>query len=181
TSRACRSTGCPRFSARCCRSTRSAGCAGRTTPGWSTAGSSKTARRIPTGRLARKRTRLEMLSRLAAPSGLAVSVPQTSTLGTSTDVSRLLVSTPTVVGELDPGQLKGELRQIGWSSDGSELYIETAEGKPPSEKLHDYTLPIGGGTPAPQTQKPEWASSYWAFKSDRFAPGLGSVFIDVDQ
>jgi hypothetical protein len=122
-----------------------------------------------------------MWSLLVTLSVLSISLLQTSTLGTSTDVSRLVVSPPTVVGEIDLGKLKGELRQIGWSSDGSELYIETAEGKPPSEKLHAYTLPIAGGAPAPQKQKPDWATSYWAFKSDRFAPGIGSLFIDVQQ
>ncbi len=28
---------------------------------------------------------------------------------------------------------------------------------------------------------PDWAQTYWAAKSDRFAPGLGSIVIDVDQ
>src|SRR5439155_24742231 len=111
------------------------------------------------GRPARKRPRLEMLSLLVALSVLSISLLQTSALGTSTDVSRLVVSAPTIVAELDLGKLKGELRQIGWSSDGSELYIETAEGKPPSEKLHYYTLPVGGGTPTPLKLKPEWATS----------------------
>jgi hypothetical protein len=122
-----------------------------------------------------------MVSLLVALSVLWISLLQTSTLGTSTDVTRLVVGTPTVVGELDLGKLKGELRQIGWSSDGSEVYIETAEGKPPSEKLHSYALQIAGGAPAPLKQKPEWATSYWAFKSDRFAPGIGSLMIDVQQ
>ena len=122
-----------------------------------------------------------MVSLLVALSLLWISLLQTSTLGTSTDVTRLVVGTPTVVGELDLGRLKGELRQIGWSSDGTELYIETAEGKPPSEKPHAYTLPIAGGAAAPQKQKPDWAASYWAFKSERFAPGVESMMIDVDQ
>jgi len=34
---------------------------------------------------------------------------------------------------------------------------------------------------APAADAPEWAQSYWAFKSDRFAPGLESMMIDVDQ
>ena len=122
-----------------------------------------------------------MVSLLVALSLLWISLLQTSTLGTSTDVTRLVVGTPTLVGELDLAKLKGDLRQIGWSSDGSELYIETTEGKPPSAKLHAYTLPIAGGAPALQKQKPDWATSYWAFKSDRFAPGIGSLMIDVQQ
>ena len=122
-----------------------------------------------------------MLSLLAALSALSISLLQTSTLGTPADVSALKVGAPTIVAELDLGKLKGELRQIAWSSDGSELYVETVEGKPPSEKLHHFTIPLAGGVPAPLKDKPGWADAYWAFKSDRFAPGMGSLFIDVDQ
>ena len=122
-----------------------------------------------------------MLSLLVALAALSISLLQTSTLGTPADVSALKVGTPTIVAELDLGKLKGELRQIGWSSAGDELYVETGEGKPPSEKLHHFTLPVAGGVPAPLEEQPDWANRYWAFKSDRFAPGIGSLFIDVDQ
>jgi hypothetical protein len=122
-----------------------------------------------------------MLSLLVALSALSISLLQTGASARPVDVSTLTVGAPALVAELDLGKLKGELRQIGWSSDGSELYVETAEGKPPSEKLHAYTVPLAGGVPAPLQQKPDWANAYWAFKSDRFAPGIGSLFIDVDQ
>jgi len=122
-----------------------------------------------------------MLPLLVALSALSISLLQTSTLGTPADVSALKVGAPTIVAELDLGKLKGELRQVGWSSDGSELYVETVEGKPPSEKLHHFTIPLAGGVPTPLEAQPDWANSYWAFKSDRFAPGIGSLFIDVDQ
>jgi hypothetical protein len=114
-------------------------------------------------------------------SALWISLLQTSALGTPADVSTLVVGAPAVVGELDLGKLKGDLRQIGWSSDGSELYVETAEGRPPTEKMHAYTIAVAGGAPVPLKQKPEWAAEYWAFKSDRFAPGIGSLIIDVQQ
>ncbi len=38
-----------------------------------------------------------------------------------------------------------------------------------------------GGAPVPLRERPEWAAAYWAFKSDRFAPGIGSLMIDVQQ
>jgi hypothetical protein len=122
-----------------------------------------------------------MRSLLAVLSALSISLLQTSTLGTPADVSALRVGAPTIVAELDLGKLKGELRQIGWSSDAGELYVETAEGKPPAEKLRHFTIPLGGGVPAPLERQPDWANTYWAFKSDRFAPGIGSLIIDVDQ
>jgi hypothetical protein len=122
-----------------------------------------------------------MLSLLVALAALSISLLQTSTLGTPADVSALKVGAPTIVAELDLGKLKGELRQIGWSASGDELYVETGEGKPPAEKLHHFLIPITGGVPASLEEQPDWANRYWAFKSDRFAPGIGSLFIDVDQ
>jgi hypothetical protein len=44
------------------------------------------------------------------------------------------------VTELDLGKLKGELRQLGWSIDGTELYVQTVDGNPNSEELRHYLL-----------------------------------------
>jgi hypothetical protein len=112
---------------------------------------------------------------------VSISLLQTSALGTPADVSALHVGAPSVVTELDVGKLKGELRQIGWSADAALIFVQIADGRPPSEKLRYYTLPASGGTPTPIDVQPDWAAAYWAFKSDRFAPGLGSLMIDVQQ
>ncbi|HJZ71187.1 MAG TPA: hypothetical protein VKE51_05570 [Vicinamibacterales bacterium] len=97
------------------------------------------------------------------------------------DVSALRVASPVLVAELDLGELKGTLRQIGWAPDRSQLYVQTAEGRPDSPKLHHYLVSVTGGAVAPAADPPEWARDYWAYKSDRFAPGMGSLFIDVKQ
>jgi hypothetical protein len=109
---------------------------------------------------------------------LSISPAQTST---AADVSTLKVSAPVVVAELDLGSLKGELRQIGWGPDLSQLYVQTADGNPGSPKLHYYVVPASGGAVAPVKEPPAWAQDYWSYKSDRFAPGIGSLFIDVEQ
>jgi hypothetical protein len=97
------------------------------------------------------------------------------------DVSTLKVAAPATVAELDLGKLKGELREVGWSSDGSELYIQTADGTPPSQKIRHYVVPVAGGAPKPVDAQPQWAIDYWTIKSDRFAPGLRSLMIDFEQ
>jgi hypothetical protein len=98
------------------------------------------------------------------------------------DVSTLAVAPPIVVTELDLGKLKGTLRRIAWSPDGRELYVQTAEGSAATPKLHHYLVSATAGAAiAPAADAPEWAEPYWAFKSDRFAPGVGSLIIDVDQ
>ena len=87
-----------------------------------------------------------------------------------------------VVAELDLGKLKGALRRIAWSPDAGQLYVQTAEGSAASPKLHHYIVAAAAGaTVTPSADPPEWADTYWAFKSDRFAPGVESMMIDVDQ
>jgi hypothetical protein len=100
---------------------------------------------------------------------------------TTVDVSTLKVGAPATVAELDLGKLKGELRQIGWSPDGTQLYVQTADGDPRSPKLRHYTVAVAGGGVKPVDNAPDWAETFWAFKSDRSAPGLGSLMIDFEQ
>ncbi|PYR43389.1 MAG: hypothetical protein DMF93_03325 [Acidobacteria bacterium] len=98
------------------------------------------------------------------------------------DVSALTIGSPVVVAELDLGKLKGALRRIAWSPDGGELYVQTAEGSAAAPKLRHYIVAAAAGAAvAPAGDAPEWAEAYWAFKSDRFAPGVESMMIDVDQ
>jgi hypothetical protein len=118
---------------------------------------------------------------LAALSAVSISLLQTSAVGTPADVSALRVGAPAAVAEIDLGKLKGELRQLGWSPDGRALFIQTGEGRPPNDRLHYYTLAVDGGALTSLAHAPDWAASYWSFKSDRFAPGVGSLMIDVQQ
>ena len=110
---------------------------------------------------------------------LLLAVLQVSTTGI--DASTLKVSPATTVAELDLGKLKGELRQICWSPDATALYVQTAEGAPGSEKLRHYSVSVNDGTETPLDAEPEWATIYWNYKSDRFAPGLRSIAIEMEQ
>ena len=110
-----------------------------------------------------------------------LSISSGQTPATAVDVSAVKVGAPTTVAELDLGKLKGELRQLGWSPDGGELYLQTADGNPASEKLRHYVVPVAGGPVKPLEAAPDWAKSYWDIKSDRFAPGLRSLMIDFEQ
>lgn len=94
------------------------------------------------------------------------------------DVSAITLK-PVSVIDLDLGRLKGELRQIGWSPDGSQLYIQTVKGNPPKEKFHHYIVGSEGGALVPAEAPPEWAQAYWAFKSDKNAPGIPALEIDA--
>src|SRR5437016_1041003 len=97
-----------------------------------------------------------------------LSISPAQTQGTAVDAAAVRVGSPMSVTELDLGKLKGELRELCWSRDGSELYVKTADGDPGSEKLRHYIVGVAGGAPKPIDQEPEWAADYWGFKSDRF-------------
>jgi hypothetical protein len=97
------------------------------------------------------------------------------------NVATLSISAPAIVAEVDAGKLKGECRELAWSPDGTQLYLQTAEGKPPMETLHHYTLALPNGAPVAVHDQPAWAVEYWSVKQDRSAPGLPAVSIKVEQ
>jgi hypothetical protein len=111
---------------------------------------------------------------------LSISPDQTP-LSTPVDASAVKVGAPATITELDLGKLKGELRQLGWSIDGAELYVQTADGNPNAEKLRHYVVAVAGGAVKQADAPPQWALDYWTIKSDRFAPGLRSLMIELEQ
>jgi hypothetical protein len=113
--------------------------------------------------------------------GLAALIQAHDPASPSLDVSTLAVGTPTTVMELDLAKLKGDLRELAWSSDGTQFYVQTVEHKGKEDTLHHYLITASGGAIANQGAEPTWAAEYWRFKSDRYAPGLPSLVIDVKQ
>jgi hypothetical protein len=112
---------------------------------------------------------------------LSWSTSAAQTPATAIDAARVKVGPPVAVSELDLAKLKGALQRVAWSADGSELYIQTVDGVPPSEKQHHYLVPAAGGTLRTVDAQPEWADEYWRAKSDRASPTDPSLMIDVKQ
>jgi hypothetical protein len=112
---------------------------------------------------------------------LSVLFQAPTTPASAYDISTLKVGPPITVAELDLGKLKGDLRRVSWSPDGMRLYIQTADGNPESPHLRHYWVPAEGGTVLALDAEPDWAQQYWSFKSDRSAPGIPSLMIDVEQ
>jgi len=112
-----------------------------------------------------------MLQRLLLlTSVLAISPGQT---GTAVDASAVRVGAPATVTELDLGKMKGDLRQVGWSPDGSQLYLQTAEGDPDTPKLRTLSSPSRADPRPRSTESLTGRPTTGAFKSDRFAPACG--------
>jgi len=97
------------------------------------------------------------------------------------DAAAIEVGAAVAVAEIDTGRLKGELRRLSWSPDGAALYLQTAEGTPPIETLHHYSIAVADGAVTRLDQEPDWAARFWTIKQDRVAPGLESLVIEVVQ
>jgi WD40-like Beta Propeller Repeat len=100
---------------------------------------------------------------------------------------KAITLTPTVVAEIDLSKLKGKLvRELAWSPDGKQLYLQTfTEDRNALPKdLYHYVLDLG--TPAGSLKlkdvkvPPEWATTYWNWKSAQAAPGDDDFKISLD-
>ena len=68
--------------------------------------------------------------------------------------------TPSVVGEIDLGKIKGTLvRQLAWSPDGSQFYLMTYDPNPDAsiKATYHYLIPAAGGAPKRVDVQPDWA------------------------
>ena len=73
---------------------------------------------------------------------LSVLFQASATLPDAYDVATLKIGAPISIVELDTGRLKGDFREISWSPDLTEFYIQTMEGNPKSLKLRDGRLTL---------------------------------------
>lgn len=97
------------------------------------------------------------------------------------DVSRLALSSPALVVDLDPGRLKGSPTRMVWAPEGDVLYIQTRDkdGLGPTVRHHLVTLdsrevkPIDG--------EPPWASKMWLLKSGQAAPWAPALRIEARE
>lgn len=94
------------------------------------------------------------------------------------DVSALTPGAPVTVATLDTERLKGDLRQLAWSPDDSELYVRVGDGGTP-EAVHHYVITRQNGAVASVEYPPEWGVHAWAMKSDLAAPGFPALKIEV--
>ena len=99
------------------------------------------------------------------------------------DASKLTLSAPAAIVELDTGKLKGDPVRLSWATDGQQMYLQTAERDRNGavKSTHHYLLALDGTPPQSVDEEPVWSTRYWAWKSGQSAPGLMSFKIDVDQ
>lgn len=91
------------------------------------------------------------------------------------DVSTAAVAKPVAICHLDMNVLRGEVRRLSWSPDGRYLHVQTIE----RDALRDYIVTLPEGIVSIAFGEPEWATHYWAMKSDLSAPGQQGLKIEV--
>ncbi len=86
--------------------------------------------------------------------------------------------------ELGKNGVKGsKLERLAWSADRTELYLMTYEPNKDAtikEAFH-YVMQITSGEVKSVKAAPEWAETYWAWKSDRSAPGDPSLALKISE
>lgn len=106
----------------------------------------------------------------------------------------LKVSEPGAVAELDMDVLGGQPFRLGWSPDGSQLYVQTLEGSwadantgRASAKLHHYLFRLDGsvGRNLSSAERealqapPDWFAAYWNGKNGQHAPDAPELRIEL--
>ena len=99
------------------------------------------------------------------------------------DASKLTLSPPATIVEVDTGKLKGDLVRLSWSPDGKQLYIQTIERDRSGaiKAAHHYLAELDGRQPKSVDQEPPWSTTYWGWKSAQSAPRMAALKIDVEQ
>jgi hypothetical protein len=91
----------------------------------------------------------------------------------------LSMAAPAVIVEWHGSQLKGTPSQLTWSPDSTSLCLQTIEGQNPG-KPHAYLVEVAAKTFHGLDTPPEWAATYWEWKSTRTPPGHPELVIQVD-
>jgi hypothetical protein len=117
----------------------------------------------------------------AAPFVLALSAALAAAQPPSGDATRVSLSDATLLTTIDAGKLKGEPTQVGWSPDGSQLYLQVSQRGADGlfGKSHFFVLSAVSPQPSPVDGAPAWADEYWKSKSGKTGPGMNGPEIEL--
>ena len=87
------------------------------------------------------------------------------------------VSPPATLADLDLGRMKGTFTCLAWSGTGDHFYLQTVEDGPTTR----HYVVRAGSPPQSVDAQPDWASTYWSWKSTRYVPGHRDMLIQVDS
>lgn len=96
-----------------------------------------------------------------------------------TDVSRLSLSSPTPIVELDTGKLKGSPTRLAWAPEGDALYLQTRDKDGLGPNVRHHLVNLETRQVRSIDAEPAWASRYWQAKSGQSAPWAPTVRIEA--
>jgi hypothetical protein len=93
----------------------------------------------------------------------------------------LQAASPAQVTTIDTDKLKGEPTQLAWSVDGKQLFLQTSErDRLGMVRNHRYfVVSAEGGKVESVEAPPAWATEYWTWKSNQYAPGSKTFGIEI--
>ena len=103
--------------------------------------------------------------------------------GQSPLTAQSLSLTPKTVTTIRFSNSKEKIRQMAWSPDGTQLYIQTYEAKTDGtpKTLHHYLVPATGGDSKSISDSPEWAIEYLLWKTAQASPDDPAFKIELEQ
>jgi len=101
--------------------------------------------------------------------------------GQAPHAETLTFSAPQKIVTLD--KIKGEPTQIAWSPDGAEIYMQTGERTRIGtfESPRYYVFSVADQKLKTVDAPPAWATEYYAWKSNKWAPGDKTLAIDISD
>ncbi|HEX5474075.1 MAG TPA: hypothetical protein VFX12_05365 [Vicinamibacterales bacterium] len=91
------------------------------------------------------------------------------------------VSAPAKVVTLD--KIKGEPIQLAWSPDGTQLYVQTGQRTRVGtfQSPRHYVLTLADQKVKSVDAPPDWATTYFTWKSNKWAPAARNFAISIDS
>ncbi len=94
------------------------------------------------------------------------------------DVHQLTPAQPTAIAEIDTNKVQGSPVGLAWNTDGT-IYLRVTQGK---DKTRHYQIATEPAISVGQSEgAPEWAATYWTWKSATLGPGDPTLKLDVEQ
>lgn len=98
------------------------------------------------------------------------------------NAAQLTFSAPRTLVEIDAGKMKGSPARLAWHGSDGSFFLRWAEtDRWGNERAKNYLVPATGGAVAPTGEQPDWAATYWAWKSGFSAPGVPALRFEIES
>jgi hypothetical protein len=97
------------------------------------------------------------------------------------DVSKLAISSPATMRELETKEVRGIPTRLAWSPDGEWFYVRvSAFDRWSNETVRHVLIETQGTRVQPLTDEPGWLARYWNLKSALTSPVVSTWRIKID-